>query len=68
MTCCENDITFYGLIARGEGLEKYENRDWVEVTARMGVEEHVAYDGPGPVMHVLSIAPAEKAAQEVVTF
>ena len=68
MTCCENDITFYGLIARGVGLEQYENRDWVEVTARMGVEEHVAYDGPGPVMHVLSIAPAEKAAQEVVTF
>ena len=68
MTCCENDITFYGLIAHGEGLEQYENRDWVEVTARMGVEEHVAYDGPGPVMHVLSIAPCEKAAQEVVTF
>ena len=68
MTCCENDITFYGLIAYGEGLEQFENRDWVEVTARMGVEEHVAYDGPGPVMHVLSIAPAEKAAQEVVTF
>ena len=68
MTCCENDITFYGLIARGEGLDQYENRDWVEVTARMGVEEHVAYDGPGPVMHVLSIGPAEKAAQEVVTF
>jgi len=68
MTCCENDITFYGLIARGEGLDQYENRDWVEVTARMGVEEHVAYDGPGPVMHVLSIGPCEKAAQEVVTF
>ncbi len=68
MTCCENDITFYGLIAYGEGLEQYENRDWVEITARMGVEEHTAYDGPGPVMHVLSIAPAEKAAQEVVTF
>jgi len=68
MTCCENDITFYGLIAHGEGLDQYENRDWVEVTARMGVEEHVAYDGPGPVMHVLSIGPCEKAAQEVVTF
>ena len=68
MTCCENDITFYGLIAYGEGLEQFENRDWVEVTARMGVEEHVAYEGPGPVMHVISIAPAEKAAQEVVTF
>ena len=56
MTCCENDITFYGLIAHGEELEQFTNRDWVEVTARMGVEEHVAYDGPGPVLYVQSIA------------
>ena len=68
MTCCENDITFYGLIAHGEELEQFTNRDWVEVTARMGVEEHVAYDGPGPVLYVQSIARCEKAAQEVVTF
>ena len=68
MTCCENDIPFYGLIAHGEELEQFTNRDWVEVTARMGVEEHVAYDGPGPVLYVQSIARCEKAAQEVVTF
>lgn len=68
MVCCENDITFYGLIARGEGLDQYENRDWIEVTARMAVEDHPAYKGTGPVMEILSIAPCEKAAQEVVTF
>ena len=68
MVCCENDITFYGLIARGEGLDQYENRDWIEVTARMAVEDHPAYKGKGPVMEILSIAPCEKAAQEVVTF
>lgn len=68
MVCCENDITFYGLIARGDGLDGYQNRDWIEVTARMSVEEHKAYKGKGPVMNVLSIAPAEKPAQEVVTF
>ena len=68
MVCCENDITFYGLIARGDGLDQYNNRDWIEVTARMGVEEHKAYKGKGPVMNVLSIAPCEKPAQEVVTF
>ena len=68
MVCCENDITFYGLIAKGDGLDQYENRDWIEVTARMSVEEHAAYQGKGPVMNVISIAPCEKPAQEVVTF
>ena len=68
MVCCENDITFYGLIARGDGLDQYNNRDWIEVTARMGVEEHKAYKGKGPVMNVLSIAPCEKPKEEVVSF
>lgn len=68
MVCCENDVTFLGLIARGEGLDRYENRDWLEVTARISAEEHPAYQGRGPVMNILSAAPCEKAAQEVVTF
>ena len=68
MTCCENDSQFMGLIAKGIGLNQYDNRDWIEVTARMAVENHTAYQGKGPVMHVLSIGPCEKPAQEVVTF
>ena len=68
MVCCENDVQFLGLIAKGDGLDQYENRDWIEVTARMAVEKHKAYKGKGPVMNVLSIAPCEKPAQEVVTF
>ena len=68
MVCCEKDITFYGLIAKGEGLDQYENRDWIEVTARMSVEKHKAYKGKGAVMNVLSIAPCAKPAQEVVSF
>ena len=68
MVCCENDIQFLGLIAKGEGLDQYNNRDWLEVTARMAVEDHTAYQGKGPVMEVLSAAPCEKPAEEVVTF
>ena len=68
MVCCENDIQFLGLIARGEGLDQYNNRDWLEVTARMTVEDHAAYQGKGPVMEILSAAPCEKPAEEVVTF
>ena len=68
MVCCENDVQFLGLIAKGDTLDQYENRDWIEVTARMAVEKHKAYKGKGPVMNILSIAPCQKPAQEVVTF
>ncbi len=68
MVCCENDIQFLGLIAKGIGLKDYNNRDWIDVTARMAVENHDAYQGKGPVMHVMSIAPCAKPAQDVVTF
>ena len=68
MVCCEDDIQFLGLIAKGIGLKDYKNHDWIEVTARMAVEKHEAYKGKGPVMHIMSIGPCEKAAQEVVTF
>ena len=61
-------MQFLGLIAKGMGLSQYENRDWIEVTARMAVEKHAAYKGRGPVMHVISIGPCEKPTQEVVTF
>lgn len=68
MVCCENDIQFLGLVAKGDMLGDYENRDWLEVTARMAAEKHKAYKGVGPVMHVLTAAPCEKPAQEVVSF
>lgn len=68
MVCCEDDVQFLGLIARGEGLDAYENRDWIEVTVRMSAENHPAYQGEGPVMNVLSVSPCTKPAQEVVTF
>ena len=68
MVCCEDDITFLGLIAHGEGLDRFKNHDWIEVTAQMDIEEHKAYEGAGPVMNILSIAPCEQPATEVVSF
>lgn len=68
MVCCDKDVQFLGLIAEGEGLTDYKNHDWVEVTARMEAEEREPYGGIGPVMHILSIAPTEKADPEIVSF
>ena len=68
MVCCENDVQFLGIIARGEGMDQYKNHDWIEVTGRMSVETHPAYQGKGPVLNIVAIGPCEKPAQEVVTF
>ena len=68
MVCCEDDIQFLGLVAKGMHLKDYKNHDWIEVTARMAVEPHAAYKGKGPVMHIISIGPTSKPDPEVVTF
>lgn len=68
MVCCENDIQFLGIMARGDQLAQFANRDWLEITAKVSIEDHPAYEGPGPVLNILSAVPCEKAANEVVTF
>lgn len=69
MQCCENDITFLGMIARGDGMKRYETRQWVEVTAVMDTVSHPLYgDSVGPLLKLVSVTPCEKPVEEVVTF
>ena len=69
MICCEKDVTFLGIVCKGEGLDAFENRDWLELTARVKAEKHKAYRNEvGPVLYAQAVAPCEKAAEEVVTF
>ena len=69
MTCCENDISFLGLVARGEGFDAYESRSWADVTGVVRLEDHKAYQGQsGPVLRVTALSPADKPKQDVLTF
>jgi len=68
MVCCEEDVQFLGLIAEGDNLTDYNNHDWVNITAKMSLEEREAYQGTGPILNVLSITPAEPATPDVVQF
>ena len=69
MLCCEKDVSFLGMVAKGDHLDDFETRDWVELTAKIGTIEHELYGGQsGPLLEVESISAAEKPAQEVVTF
>ncbi len=68
MVCCANDTQFLGVVARGDALASYQNRDWIEFTATCKKEFFEAYQGDGPVLYIESVKPAQKPAQEVVTF
>ena len=59
MTCCVDDITYRGLVCTGKEKYPFESRDWVELTARLEIEKHKLYRGPGPILHVLSVAPCD---------
>ena len=68
MVCCEDDMQFLALVCRGEGLEKFKDREWVEITATVKVEACDAYQGEGPVLYVTDIHKTDKPKEEVVSF
>ena len=69
MVCCEADITFFGILAKGDALNKFKDKDWIEVTAEMSVVNHPAYDtGDGPCMNILTALPCDKPRDDVVGF
>ena len=68
MTCCEADIAYQGVVAKGMGKLKLTTRDWVIVEGVLREEYSPLYRGKGPVLTVEKIERAEKPIQEVATF
>ncbi len=68
MVCCEKDMQFLALVCKGKGMDKFKDRDWVEITATVKKEESPAYQGEGPVLYVSKIGYCPKPKQEVVSF
>ncbi len=68
MTCCEADIAYRGVVAKGHGKLKLKTRDWVIVEGKLNEEYSPLYQGKGPVLTVTHIEPAERPNPEVATF
>ncbi len=68
MTCCEADIAYRGVVAKGMGSLKLSTRDWVILEGRLAEEYSKLYREKGPVLTVKKIQRAEKPLQEVATF
>ena len=68
MTCCEADIAYRGVVAKGMGSLKLKTRDWVIVEGKLSSEYSKLYKSKGPVLSVSKISTSEKPLQEVATF
>ncbi|MBE6536511.1 MAG: TIGR03943 family protein [Ruminococcaceae bacterium] len=68
MTCCADDISYRGVVAKGMRGMTLKTRDWVTVEGKLAEEYSPLYQSRGPVLSVSSIERAEKPAQEVATF
>ena len=68
MTCCADDISYRGVVAKGMGNMKLQTRDWVIVEGKLTEEYSKLYRAKGPVLTVTKISPATKPVQEVATF
>lgn len=68
MTCCEADIAYRGLVAKGMGKLSLRTRDWVIVEGKLSEEYSKLYRDKGPVLTVEKIEKAQKPIEEVATF
>ncbi len=70
MTCCQDDIAYNGLLTKWDdpAAKQLQSYDWVRVTAKIALEKNRYYRSKGPVLTVLSLAPADKPEQPVATF
>ena len=68
MTCCEADIAYRGVVAKGMCGRKLKTRDWVTVEGKLVEEYSKLYQAKGPILEVTKLISAEKPTQEVATF
>lgn len=73
MTCCVQDIQFVGFPCKYDRYKELQQREWIELTAKVNIKYHPIYKGQtpdscGPVLTAVSVAPGEKPADDVVMF
>lgn len=68
MTCCVEDITFGGLLAKWDETDILETKDWVWITAVLKTEHSRLYESEGPVLYVKELSHTLPPDQELATF
>lgn len=65
MTCCEADIAYDGFALKLNNLiGGVATKDWLQVTAKVGIEYNAVYRSRGPVLSAIKISRADPLPQE----
>ena len=68
MTCCADDIQYCGIACDWSGSKTLKTNDWVIVTAKFSVGNHILYRSKGPYLTAVSVAKTSKPDEMVATF
>ena len=68
MTCCEEDIRFFGFLCKYDKARSLRKGEWVTVTAEIKWEKASVYDGEGVVLYARSVEKAERPEDPLVYF
>lgn len=68
MTCCADDMAFLGFACEYDKAYELVEKSWVEVTATVDKEYRPEFKAEGPVLRAVSVAPAKKPKDEIISF
>ncbi len=68
MTCCVEDIRFFGFLCKYEKARSLKKGEWVTVTAEIRWEHAPVYDGEGVVLYAKSVEKAQRPEDPLVYF
>lgn len=66
MTCCADDIRYYGYPCRLPGKQDISKHQWVRVKAKFGYEAVASYGSKQPVLYLIQMVPTVKPKEEIV--
>ena len=68
MTCCAEDIRFFGFLCKYDKARSLKKGEWITVTAEIRWEEASVYDGEGVVLYAQSVEKAQRPEDPLVYF
>ena len=68
MTCCKADIQYSGLACILPQAMELKTRDWLEITAKIEMQEHTIYRGKGPVLLAKKAERCTPPEEQLATF
>ena len=66
MTCCADDIRYYGYPCRLPGKQEIPKHQWMHIKAKFGYEAVASFGSKQPMLDLIRMDPAEKPEEEIV--